>query len=920
MTENQFAGTPLLKALRSRCVFVDSEDETCVRDCLRAKKSCPEIEDILKKEVINKDVLDISSFSLLSSLSSLKLDAIGNAETKEKASIWYITRLDTAIRFIQLLLEYRMTLSNGTKETNSPSISEEEVNKMLVSNVQTLTGVILNCLDKSSANTREFPFNNDCTKAFDMAHLASFVFGSLLGLNEYVSSLPFFLAPLWKALCEIASHKNLCLPFELAELSLKSLADYITEGVRSTTGTLTQASDGHQGGSNLQGSSLKAVYDQLAFQAKVFSFLIGRVSCFLSILESVEDCEEVSTIFTKVCSALVPLCGLADVVEPSENQDKLENALKSYRQLATKVEKQILSFIFLSYAEQEKGTRTRRLEAFLQVEATRQNSSKLYKLSFSFGKAHMLSEVLGYANKSLGEGVVYSRGDVEFLLQTSRMLLFETLPIMSEQILWGKKDCMLPKHVQVISETLFLCETVVPAVSLNADPGRGRFHRLLVSWLMPSNGDFLHPLTSESVFAILQLHVWNLIGIKEDAALPLLTLCAELLVDARTPTGLRNNIATLLIRLYGHPKSHDLVQKLAVDSIRRVQRTLRPSSSTGKRKRSDKAPRYKLEDLKVIGLFASHVDGTALLDGIVPLPTESMTLDELEHICVQICILSGPDDNTSLERHLDFFMKLLSHWSSTTATSSSGFTLRLAWMGECTLRFCFTALTKSQSTSISKLAIKLCRFLSSCCATNGPLRTRKEFVPALLLAIKCLGAVGRFLQPDVPTSIAELPASVFHNLLASESWAIRSICLSSFITFASTIPQTHKSVLTKTVPTSMRSLLQCRLQNRWHGSTNDLVRAREGCNSALNDDESNQKRLSQMIFPDVSFEIIFPGSHVFTMLAGEEGIEALVVFPSHPKSLDVIKSMIGGQPMPRIGTLSGVETTSDGGCKLQLQS
>jgi len=111
---------------------------------------------------------------------------------------------------------------------------------------------------------------------------------------------------------------------------------------------------------------------------------------------------------------------------------------------------------------------------------------------------------------------------------------------------------IITKSLQIMAQSLREIES---SDEFMISSKQGSYYRLLVRWLAGANPDTgkQHPLSRDLILSLLQVHIvgneTNYGGSQQNGVTKLLSHLTKLLMDARTATLLRRNIASLLVRL-----------------------------------------------------------------------------------------------------------------------------------------------------------------------------------------------------------------------------------------------------------------------------------------------------------------------------------------------------------------------------------
>jgi hypothetical protein len=105
-----------------------------VKDCLRSKTlPCPEVVAALEQKKVDRQELHLSHCSILTSYLGTIRRAINN-RSQQQSSLWYISRVATVFRFLQVLFEYNPQ-TEGDENLNhnaAYAAGDAEINKMIL--------------------------------------------------------------------------------------------------------------------------------------------------------------------------------------------------------------------------------------------------------------------------------------------------------------------------------------------------------------------------------------------------------------------------------------------------------------------------------------------------------------------------------------------------------------------------------------------------------------------------------------------------------------------------------------------------------------------------------------------------------------------------------------------------------------------
>lgn len=961
-----------------------------VKDCLRSKiLPRPQVKRVLETREatgITKQELQLAQAVLIGSISQLKQRAglgVSHSDTTDdthdvtQTSLWSIARLATVSRFVQLLLELiargRVNQENAHVGSNSSSsnrqqhpviwqVEESDLKKMIQTLLQCLIGVASTCLaqvktttstatlsqqtkescqdDNYSQQETDHPYEKDISTCFDPIPIACFIFGTFVRFNHYVRTHPYLLVPLWKGLCELettAGWKDGRIPSELALDAIKALYEFIKEGVETALDTCSNLihSAKQSEKQHLEHLVSADTTHQQAFQVKILSFLVSRLSTILHMVQSSKHPELVSCIQEDVWSALVVLRGLGIVVEarmatyvasPS-HVSQATTFVKPYIQLATKVDKATLPLLTGETNHNKSHDSIFCLplmNSFLNSQRWKGNHSRkdhldLSHQAFVLGKSSLLTRILEDANKGVDAFVAWCESDIDLVLRICRELLLSSLPSSFQTLSMGSSSAIdtLAKSMATIGETIFRCENLAPCIAINNDPGRRRFHHALIRWLLPPQSEFMHPLAAELTASLLHSHILLLCRCQNlEASSPLVSLLIQLCFDRRTVATLRRRLAAIVMRLLhcSNDQLRERVQQLVSDQVSQMERDLRSSlrlSKKRKRAPQDHACRYDTEDIRTLAWVVSSLPSRQkeLLERPIQHLNDRSHSDEVTHAAFCAAVKSAAIDQPSEHLAKSFHQvwacqKAKKDARSREAIGLLGSSLFRSWRFECD--------KLSQGTDASQASWVFCLLPKVC--SGDQLLCYKEFQFFAFEAITLLGSIARAIRTDCSREILEELSRSFKFLLSSNSWTIRSCAMSSLVTFAATIPAAHKSILPLCIPSDdARQILQCRLQNVLPSQSNHVVSLRDIHAISLCRALEKPQVLTKL-FPEKSCCTIAAGSYLMTMPT-QEGRTAIVIFPPGRQSLKDIRYMLAmdeNAESPGVCTIHRTTTSADG--------
>jgi hypothetical protein len=406
---------------------------------------------------------------------------------------------------------------------------------------------------------------------------------------------------------------------------------------------------------------------------------------------------------------------------------------------------------------------------------------------------------------------------------------------------------------------------------------------------------------------------------------PLLLLLVKLFLDARTNTGLRANICSVVARILGSSMRcvGKRLEDILVEEFASLDKTMSvEDNQLSKKRKSTTTKRIDTKDLKIICSIMSIIPS-----GRLPNCQDMLKVDPpANKMSIEAAIVRAAQSTGNAECNLSDFIECFSRlWNDESLRTNSRYMERLTIFGAMVVRLAYTSCDASDREQPDGKVRTVCRLIVQCTEDRLlHLATKQRFssTPVVFEAVRLLGVVGKVLLPNTSHSLLQDLAEVFRRLLACTSWSIRSFAMSSLVRFASTLPSIHKTILPKCVPAEMQDLLQCRLQSSVCGQTESLGTTRAAHAKALS--RALSTRCSEgSIFPTSGSLIITQGSYCMTMPT-QDGRKAIVIFSPGQDSLEDISFMLGmdedDDKRPTVQTLHKTVLSEDGTCKLLLRA
>ena len=779
----------------------EAEGKRSVRDCLRSKSlPCPQVTALLQRQDYLDQLVPANQI-----LQQEYLPLLSQPPQQQQASMWYMSRVSTILRFIQLLLESKQQQQqrpplgehNGSNNSPTHTLPPPQLDKLASMLLLKLAKAMASCPasaapqeDKDNQEEEDL-LTSDASTCYNPHQVVSYCFASMLRLNHYAKTRMVLIPPLWKGLCDLSGN---C-PSQLLEQALQALSVYLSEG---------QAQVIRYSQMYVETLQAPIAVPQQAGQTKLMGFLVARVSSLLSTLaaKTTDNLSE-SVAVSSVLESFLRLRGIVSavhilLVEKEAFQD--EHAfLQPYLEIGNKVEKVATDWILVVHDGNESSTVLHQsaLNSLLQLQVSSSNSSsknnRLADLALSLGRAQLLQRILVDVTTTQGTTKFQNEQDVESILSLCEIMILQVLPqchapFMSASLTLNTPasapsrivSCLISESLQLLSTSLGLVEA-----SMQDATKRAQLYRILVRWLAPQKADQCqHAMSRELAISVVHSHILG--SSNQKSAATLISLLAKLFLDPRTGIHLRQNIGAVIVQLLASTStkkqlmstflSHELVRRLA------------SNSPIKKRKRSSQQPSigwklYALEDFQTIGNILSHLSptlmtpdlktriGTFCRDESSFMRGQSLELKALLLYCLQAClrnndtgskqqfqqITGGKTISQLLDRVVSWPAKLLQ--LETLATCPGIWTKKRAILMISVLSFGTQSCAMSQGRQQIQ---QLCRLLSLCVSSPFlPLSTNKNnsnqyLLPVLFQAITLLRTIGKVIPPDCPKSILQV--------------------------------------------------------------------------------------------------------------------------------------------------------------------
>ncbi|GKY94893.1 hypothetical protein MPSEU_000454200 [Mayamaea pseudoterrestris] len=919
----EFAPTPLLAALHQD---FDHTSNPSLQQCLLINEiPCSNVEETMKSiRFDSPQDLQFSSASVLSFLYTCKTQCTKNATDTSKlnSSLDYISKLATVDRFIQFLFEYWRRQSSESENARC-MLSDSEFVTTISNVMQGLTGLACSLVEAYPRQAlpdhdENSSFAEAMADSFDAHVLIHFICYTLIRLNHFTRSRPLFLSPLWKGICTIVDNLQF-IPQQVATLGMDALLEYIKEGLIASVfdpcEVLLRQDE--------QAMPLN-VDNTLQNNWRILLFLLTRIASFLS---RGALCNST----TAIVSALLSIVGAPHAIGSLLRRQSTDmiTFLKPLQKLSGKAENMLSAFVTdknASTGEERTYVFSRvRLELLLQAKApswpVASAHASLLQNSFIVGKANLLVNVLrGFPKLEMAEAL--SDGDVNSLLRISQELVFKILPLCHEVIYFASSSetCAdLPNVVvAAVSETLLRCEILAPCLARGADPGLARFHQFLVSFLLPTSNNPIHPLAQEAATDILKLHVLSLAQVNASAYSSFVALLVKLLFSGRVCTALRSNVASLLVLILddSNQRLKDETSLLIFDETAQLEATLRKPRRSKKRKRTCNTSVPRANDLNLICRVVSACDGQLDLKGDLPSPHKLHGKRNLSCACLQAATAVAAFRSSGMhqQRNTDLMDSVSDLWK---ARSPLGICPRLVTLAEMVFAYARSSHRSFQTPEL----ICLCTFLGRVCEDSARINDAR-YMPLFVDAIHTLADISQYICTKASLETLALYADIYHKLLSSTQGVVRSEALSAVIVFISAIPAAEKAqIVPLTVPTESRLLLKSRMESK-PANESKLVTSQHVEYVTKLQQISCQYQFNENVLSAVNSFSIKIGSYVVSqaMPTGSEGNGeriALAFFPPGHESLEDVKYIYNGDDADVL-TIQKFQVLGDGTLKVYL--
>ena len=627
-TSNEMDALQLLNLLQRDYQALEKKS---IKSCLRSKHfPCPEVSQILEQHdpsLLTLSLLQSALQTLLRHPDFLgSFPELSQATTEQPtcSSLWFMTRIGTAMRFLQLLLVSKSIID---PQASAPMILGllQTVATMMKESLQ------LYCSSNNTNNTthsQESEGDDEETQdlytgalhedSYHAPQVATFLVAFLLRTKTlFLNHRPEFLCALWKSVESLSeplmttatqnSSSHCDLSIELLKDALQGLCGIVNDFLRQLVSTILTTLQNN----GADGTPPMAIHPQ---QLKLASFFLARLATFLKFsLESDHSLDDLvleEILSLLLCLRGLPKAALANTIDNNNNNNNntTKALIDSCRKVFAKAE-MCLSLILTNQAKRDQsngvdvGIRSSNMKLLLGMNHTAESlasitqnlssdiATLLLKDAFYIGKVESLSHTLQqctrqkYPDRAQTERVPLiwtEESTVNLVLAICEHLLFEDLPmcyhLFTKQALSRQaqeqavSDQLLDSCLRSISDALFQCATSAPCMTSNADRGVRSLHRLLLMWLTPVKNSLPvlhHPLARECVIFVVQFHATRLSHFQSAAAAAttpttcpsFLTFLVKILFDARTFTHHRATLGVVLKNLLT-AQSSTLTQQL----------------------------------------------------------------------------------------------------------------------------------------------------------------------------------------------------------------------------------------------------------------------------------------------------------------------------------------------------------------------
>lgn len=617
-----------------------------VKACLRSKSfPCTEVRKLLELEPnLDFPQLQCAFHTVLEDEAYL---GPLSQTIKLQPTLWAMTRLGTAVRFLQLLLFANLEVQGSSKMI-------AEILKRLSARIE--AGFREDGATSPQLTSRQLhrdddddPFNGSIRQHYHPPQVACFVLAFLLKIKTKAVELrPPIMPSLWRSIDTIAASFVPDVPSQLLNDGIGGLLDILRGFLQNTLVLLGQPEESKQA-PNLQ---LKILNRSL----------LTRLESFLKIASSAKAASLDHGLLKSILSLLACFRGLPGICQPTGLQSN-SALMEHIQKLAMKADKCLLAILLIECRSGDTDgveliPKFSHLKHLCDMAASSTASLPiamaeildpllLMQPAIAFGKAQLLQQVL-QISLQYSQRLFVGKKQVNSVLALCEHMIFMALP-MCYNVLVASCLCkfetsksleLLANSLRSISDALYLIETTAPCMTYNADHGIVALHHLLLRWLMPRCAETAkeepqhHPIARECVLSTIHFHVARLYcGRTNQESMPLLCLLVKALFDHRTTTGHRRMICTLVRDILASeaPNIGKAVQQLVCAEYA-AKRPLPPK--TRKRRRA-KAGKIKEELLRSWHFFTfADVEAVSSVMELIPFSAIPNASADVERFCI----------------------------------------------------------------------------------------------------------------------------------------------------------------------------------------------------------------------------------------------------------------------------------------------
>ena len=659
-----------------QCDYQAEEGKNTVRACLRSKSvPCREVALLLESEHgnIRQSTSSSSTTSASASCSAQSLieahrivmeDYIPmllreeNRPEHPTPSLWYLSRIATIIRFLQLLLERRNRMTsegtqpprNETPKAAQSVLTPPQIDKMVATVVSKLSHTVLQCLqdwqlrtanrshdhgnhkyDPNNAHEDDFvdgkeqppsidPLTSDATQTYNAEQIVAFTYASLLRLHQhYAKTRVDLMITLWKGLGTMVIVMSKTMPESLVDQSIQTLLPHFQDGMEQILSLCHSFV-------TTNGLASPIPRGQQVNQCRLLEFFCIRIIQLIRCWTGAERDDKIA----RIVESVLRLLGMVQAVQillwkhrPANTQHAA--FLQPYMDFASTVERLFLPWI-IPTSQTELVLRSA-LNYLLPANGSEKNGegsdSETSKLATILGRVRLFHRILG-DDRIQKLTKTFSLSDVESLLRIIETLITFDIPQCHAPLMMASTagpteemrlftTTFIANNIRIMAQCLFCIEVGTPCMDATK---RAQLHRLVIRWLAPATSSpetrNLHALTREVAISLVYLHMVGLSACPSQtaAANAFASLLAKLVWDPRTTSVLRKTIASLILRLLHSPTTTERITNSLLDELVRLLKEKRKSKKRKKKSNERQQTNWKLyslQDLQTIGFVISHI-------------------------------------------------------------------------------------------------------------------------------------------------------------------------------------------------------------------------------------------------------------------------------------------------------------------------